>query len=451
MRSPVNAGARLDALFPGPFHRRVLWLTGLGMFFDSFDNTLSGAVLAAMLETGFSTLHLNSLFLSATFVGLAVGAAFAGWLGDRFGRAFAFQFNLALFGVLALVSALAPSMPWLIAIRALMSVGMGAEYVMCYGLIAELMPPASRGRYLGMLGLFAGVGVAVTSLLSVAVVPMLGWRAMFAIGGAGTLAVWWMRRALPESPRWLEAVGRYDEADAVLRRIEGDTGRRSRTPAAPSTGGSDTPDADTAASPDGDGAKHIPISILFSRAVIRFTLLAAMLNIVALSGLYSIAGWMPSFFVSQGMDMSRSLVLNAAIMSGSIIGPLPYALLAARISRRKAMMLAGIACALLAALFPFMSAPVAVALSGFLLVAVVNTFLNLALGTTPEFFPTAYRFRGSGVAQTVGRIGLILSPFVVLWLFRSYGVGGVMAVVAAMYLAMTAVLLVTRRLENGAG
>jgi len=57
------------------------------MFFDSIDNTLSGAVLAAMLETGFSTLHLNSLFPSATSVGLAVGAAFAGCLRDRFGYA----------------------------------------------------------------------------------------------------------------------------------------------------------------------------------------------------------------------------------------------------------------------------------------------------------------------------------------------------------------------------
>ena len=99
MNTHVNAGLRLDSLPIGKFHRRLVLLVGLGMFWDAFDNKLSSAVLASMLPTGFSTLELNSLFLSATFAGLAIGAAFAGWLSDRVGRGFAFQFNLALFGV----------------------------------------------------------------------------------------------------------------------------------------------------------------------------------------------------------------------------------------------------------------------------------------------------------------------------------------------------------------
>jgi putative MFS transporter len=72
MTATVYAGARLDRLPVGSFHRRMLWLVGLGMFFDSFDNTLSGAVLAQLLSSGWSTLQLNSLFMSATFVGLTV-------------------------------------------------------------------------------------------------------------------------------------------------------------------------------------------------------------------------------------------------------------------------------------------------------------------------------------------------------------------------------------------
>lgn len=402
------------------------------MFFDSFDNTLAGPALAAMLKTGFSTLKLNSLFLSATFIGLAAGAAFAGWLSDRFGRAFSFQFNLILFGSLSLASSLAPSMPWLIAMRGLMSVGMGAELVMCYGLIAEMVPAASRGRYLGLLGAFAGLGVAVTSLLSVFIVPSFGWRAMFVIGGVGTLMVWWLRRNMPESPRWLETVGRHEEAEAILLKLEAACEKRDTAAILP------IEDIPHGIAPS---AERVPISILFSRSVIGFTILAAVLNIVALSGLYSVLSWMPTFFVSQGMEITNSLALSAAIMAGSIFGPLPYALLSAFISRRQAMVLAGFVCAALALLFPLMSMPVTVAVCGFLLVAAVNSFLNLSLGTTPEFFPTEYRFRGSGVAQTVGRIGLILSPFVVLWLFETYGLGGVMAVVAVMYFMMAATLM----------
>src|SRR5882724_1378520 len=71
MNTEVTAGSRLDSLPIGRFHRRLVLLVGLGMFCDSFDNTLSSAVLASLLPTGFSTLELNSLFLSLTFAGLA--------------------------------------------------------------------------------------------------------------------------------------------------------------------------------------------------------------------------------------------------------------------------------------------------------------------------------------------------------------------------------------------
>ena len=128
-----TAGHRLDAVPIGKFHRRFILLVCLGIFWDSFDNTLSASVLASLLPTGFSTLALNSVFISVTFAGLAIGAALAGWVSDRFGRAFAFQVSLGFFGVLALCASLAPSMEVLIAIRGLMAIGMGAEYVIVTG------------------------------------------------------------------------------------------------------------------------------------------------------------------------------------------------------------------------------------------------------------------------------------------------------------------------------
>ena len=71
----------------GLFHRRVLRLVGMGMFFDSFDNSMMAGVLAALVGSGMSTLALNATFISATFLGLTVGAATAGLLGDRLGAA----------------------------------------------------------------------------------------------------------------------------------------------------------------------------------------------------------------------------------------------------------------------------------------------------------------------------------------------------------------------------
>jgi putative MFS transporter len=103
--------------------------------------------------------------------------------------------------------------------------------------------------------------------------------------------------------------------------------------------------------------------------------------------------------------------------------------------------------AVFAGIYPFMTQPAAVIAVGFVLVALAAAFLTLCLGTVPEFFPTAFRFRGGGFAQTVGRIGLIVSPFVVLWLYTSYGIVGVILAVSGMYLAVT-VLYAAARLDT---
>lgn len=428
MSNRVNAGARLDRLPIGSFHTRVLWLVGLGMFFDSFDNTLSSSVLASMLHSGWSTLELNSFFMSVTFVGLTIGAGLAGWLSDRFGRRFAYQFNLAIFGGMALVSAFAPSMPWLIAFRFIMGLGMGAEYVMGYGLIIEFVPRTHRGRYLGLLALIGGSGVFVTSVVAAVIIPWLGWRPMFVVGGVGTLWVWWMRRHLPESPRWLERVGRGAEAEEIMVAIEKEAGVTAPLPSGLQTAAKEP--------------HWVPLSTLFSRPVIRRTLLAIVVNVVCLFGSYSLTGWMPTFFVKQGMSVTHSLGFNAAMMGGWVAGPLFLSYISDRIGRRTAIMLFAGLCACMGAVYPFLTSAPAIILCGFLLVSAVAIFLTLGLGMTPELFPTDYRFRGGGVAQMFGRLGLIGSPFVVLGLFNRFGITGVVGAISGAYLFIAFLIVV---------
>lgn len=435
MSSHVAAGVRLDNLPIGKFHRHLMLLVGLGMFFDSFDNTLSSAVLASMLPTGFSTLELNSLFLSFTYAGLAIGAAFAGWLSDRLGRGFAFQFNLALFGVLAVAAAFAPNMEVLIGLRFLMSIGMGAEYVICYGMITEFIPRSRRGRYLGVLGIFAGLGVSLSSLIGWLVIPIWSWRAMFILGGVGALITWWLRRGMPESPRWLESRGRHRDAEAVFERIANESGL---------SGQDVRSTAPLMANVENEKAEWVPFTVLFSRPVIRRTLVALLLTIISLFGSYTVTGWIPTFFVKQGMTVSSSLGFNAAIMSGYVLGPIVILLLADRLGRRNIIMTYGTLAAIVAAIYPFMREPALIIAIGFIMTCMVSSFLTLALGTVPEFFPTAFRFRGGGFAQTVGRICVIASPFIVLWLFNSTGIIGVILTLSGMYILVTLVVAVAR-------
>src|SRR5947209_4352061 len=110
MTRAVNAGARLDRLPLSSFQRRIFWLIGAGMFFDGYDLYVGATVLGSAVQSGFSTPLKNAQFVSLTFLGMTIGSLIAGFLGDRYGRRFTYQFNLLVFGLASLAAALAPTM-----------------------------------------------------------------------------------------------------------------------------------------------------------------------------------------------------------------------------------------------------------------------------------------------------------------------------------------------------
>src|SRR5260370_3785739 len=137
MASTGNAGARLDRLPISGFHYRIFWMIGAGMFFDGYDLYVGASVLGAAVQGKFATLPQVPQFISWTFVGMTLGSLIAGFLGDRYGRRFTYQFNLAVFGLASLAAALAPSMEWLIVCRFVMGLGLGAEIVVGYSTMTE--------------------------------------------------------------------------------------------------------------------------------------------------------------------------------------------------------------------------------------------------------------------------------------------------------------------------
>jgi len=161
MSTSVNAGGRLDRLPIGPFHRRIMLLIGIGMFFDGFDIYIAGTVLSVTLKTGFSTLAQNAAFISATFVGMMLGSFGTGFLGDRYGRRFTYQFNLLIFGIASLAAAFSPDMVFLIACRFVMGVGLGAENVVGYSTMTEFVPARTRGKWLGFTTVCVVTGLPV--------------------------------------------------------------------------------------------------------------------------------------------------------------------------------------------------------------------------------------------------------------------------------------------------
>ena len=186
----------------------MLFLVGAGMFFDGFDIYLAAGVLGALVREGVSNVDSNAWFLSATFAGMTIGAWLAGILGDRFGRRFSYQFNLAIFGLASFGAAFCAVDRLVGGGAVLHGVGAGAEIVVGYGTLSEFMPPSIRGRYAALLNLFTNSALFVATFGGFLIIPYLGWRWMFTIAGVGAGAVWLARKNMPESPRWLESKGR---------------------------------------------------------------------------------------------------------------------------------------------------------------------------------------------------------------------------------------------------
>src|SRR6201987_1426944 len=191
MAISVNAGGRLDRLPISSFHHRIFWLVGAGMLLDGYDLYVFTNVLPAAAQSGFSTALQNADFISKTFLGTTIGALVTGFLGDRYGRRFTYQFNLMIFGLASLAAAFAPDMQTLNILRVVMGLGLGGGIVVGYSTLTEFVPPKSRGRWLAFMAFLVVSGLPVTTLLGNLIIPNFGWRPMFVIAGVGSLMLWY--------------------------------------------------------------------------------------------------------------------------------------------------------------------------------------------------------------------------------------------------------------------
>jgi MFS family permease len=223
-----DAPARLDALPWGRFHTLVIVALGVTWVLDGLEVTLAGAVAGALQASPLLRLSATEVGLSASayLAGAVLGALGFGWLTDRFGRKRLFFVSLGVYIVATAATAAAWDFASFAAFRFLTGAGIGGEYTAINSAIQELIPARYRGRtdlaVNGSFWLGALLGAAGSAaLLAPGLLPAdVGWRAAFGIGAALGVAIVFLRRLLPESPRWLLLHGRVAEADAITARIE---------------------------------------------------------------------------------------------------------------------------------------------------------------------------------------------------------------------------------------
>jgi MFS family permease len=224
----TDVPARLDRLPWGRFHWLVVVALGITWILDGLEVTLAGSVAGALRESPALRFTSSDVGLanSAYLAGAVTGALFFGWLTDRLGRKRLFSITLLLYLTATAATAFAWDLPSFVAMRFLTGAGIGGEYSAINSAIQELIPARRRGWTDLVINGSFWVGAAFAGGASIILLdprlfdPDLGWRLAFFGGAAIGLVILYLRRFLPESPRWLIVHGRPAEAERIVTSIE---------------------------------------------------------------------------------------------------------------------------------------------------------------------------------------------------------------------------------------
>lgn len=425
----VPISARLDRLPIVPAHVWACLAIGVGLFFDFYDLFITTVLVTDLPHPR----HGSTLAMSATFGGMFVGTMIFSSVADLIGRRRAFLASIAVYSVASLACAISPNLWVLLAARVVAGIGIGAELPVADTYLSDLLPSRYRGRLTALAYTVGFVGVPVAGLMARVLLPQApagisGWRWMFVIGSLGAVVALFLRKSLPESPRWLEVVGRSDEAAAIVSRMERSAAQRGPIPL-PRLPERSTPPVSFATS--------------WTRPVPRRRWLM-MLIFQPLQGVgyYGFGTLALLVFTDRGYSIVTSLTFVALTYIGYPLGSLLSMTIIDRIDRRWLTVWSGLAMAICGVLFAFSHAPGAIVAFGFCYTAVSNVFSNSFHVYQVELFPTEVRARGGGVPYAVSRLTIGLMPFLLVPVLEHLGSAVAFgATGAAMIVAVGAIAL----------
>ncbi|MEV1294864.1 MFS transporter [Pseudonocardia sp. NPDC049635] len=409
--------ARLERLPVSSWHRKLVVIVGIGLFFEFFE-VFAGSVLLAVLRPAWELGPLESaLLVGSVFFGMFTGALTLGRLADRFGRKRMFIINLMIYLGFGLLAAAAPNVWWLIACRFLAGLGAGAEAALIPTYLSEFIPRQRRGRYIGLAMTIGFLSFPVVSLLGAPLAQVFwlidGWRWLLIIGSSGVVLVVWMRRNLPESPRWLVATGQTAKAEAELARIEATIMRRTGTPLPPVP--------EVASIEPATRAAEIP-----RPEFVRRVLAIGALLVFGTMGYYGFGSLAPVLLVDKGFDVTQSLIYTAIIAIGYPLGAALASFVAESLERRALVITAAAGTGLFGLVFGFAASDWLILLAGFLVGVAANVLGSSSTMYMAEVFPTRIRSTMVGVCYSLGRLSAGVMPFVGLPILAAFGAAGVL-------------------------
>ncbi|MCX4668450.1 MFS transporter [Streptomyces sp. NBC_01381] len=441
--------ARFERLPLCRWHVTVRLIVGAVTFFEAFDQLLIAYALPGLRQEWDLSTSAATLLLTVGSIGMLVGALLSGRLADRIGRVKVIALCIALSSAANLALSLATSPEMFMGLRFIQGLAIGGEVPVAATFIAEITRSHKRGRFVLLYELVFPAGLTVGALVAAWVVPILGWRWMYALAALPGLLCILVQRKVPESPRWLADHGRAQEAADVMSGIEAEVERVTGKPLPPPA-----PEPLPAVAP-GEGERGL--RGLFTGRYRRRTLVIGVLWFTGYFVNYGITSWLPTIYQNRyGLSLSDALLYSTVTSCAGLLGCLVAALTVDRAGRRRVITgcLGGAAAMLLVLAFLGAGTPLQV-LAWTSLAAVFFFGSNICLYLyTPELFPTRMRALGSSVGGAMNRLGVILGPIVVGAVYAGgrvstvFVVLGAVAVVGAVVAALGAEETAGRRLEE---
>ncbi|WEV68574.1 MFS transporter [Bifidobacterium sp. ESL0775] len=408
----------LNLAKPSPLFYKIVVLVAAGMFIDSIDVYMGSSIATCLLSQGFTNSGTNATFLSAGFMGLLIGSLVSGVIGDAKGRKISYSINLLVFGLFTFACTFAPNISVLIICRFIASMGLGAELVTGFTYINEFAPVLKRGHWCAIVDLIANFGVPVAMALSAVVISHWSWRPLFAFDGVLALLIWFFRRGLPESPRWLLVKGRRTEAAHIISQL--------------------TVNGFYDVSPQQEKAPQ-PFT---TRTLWKNFFVATVAVTATMVCSYTFTTWMPTILFKRGYDLHHSLWISVLIMLGAPLGCFIGSSLIDRIGRKRLIVVAFGVEAVLGCLYSVQRNIVFVSIVGFALVVVLYVLMaSVTAVYIPELFPTRVRFRFVGVANAIAKLCNALMPYLITLLLtigNENWVYYLIALIAAVTMAIVA-------------
>jgi len=425
--------ARLERLPFAGWHRRLLAFAFFGTLFDAADFAMFGAALPPIArEFGLGPAQAGLLATSGLF-GAFLGALFWGTISDYIGRRTAFQTTIGIFAICTGLAAGAWNMASLVIARFLANFGLGGEVPVACTLVAEFMPSRVRGTATGNMMTAFPVGLVVAAGLSLAIIPNFGWRWLFVVGVIPALILFFVRRNVPESVRYLVSRGRLVDAERTVAEIEQSVTGKSGASVNAARGG---------AVP----ATGVTVFQLLAPGRRRRTILLWIVSFCFLWSSNGILFMLPTILTQRGLPLSEAILFQLVQASAAIFGYSACSFLIDRYGRRPVLFLYYFIGAAFHLWFAMASGAwmfAAIACVGWVNPGVYGPTTIYA----GELYPTQMRATAVGWVFGIGRIGSFLAPTVV-GLMLYWGLGAYVLHTFALTYLIAALALIAIGIET---